>query len=885
MERGRQPSPITGSYSNSSQTTAESPVAGNSSLDPSGLDVTLDYQPKSRSLSPGQRQLQGQYQVQEQKQEQDQDQDNDQVYLSRPSLGSRRGSSSFSVMQIDEIISDDRINMETYGVQELRDGFFDAFFLAPKPVDLSVVAEVAKTTLPKEFDKSHPLSAKHFLPRQFHEMASVAHRVATTRAGIKLIKSFLAFFVAYVLCLVQPVHSWLGRYDYIMVVSVIINHSGRSFGSQLDGAVLTIVGTAVGLGWGSVGLLLSTSTDDAREGYGWILAAFSIVLFASIAFLRAFFIRFYQPTLSAGIALAFTTLAETRSGGIEWYKLRNYAVPWALGQAIALAVNCLVFPDAGNHSLAVALDKSFKTMQVSAIGSFFFHGHQLIFTYQESLVIPRPRDVRAKRRLAKAFMDMSHAYRDMRIDLTITRFHPLDVRELRNAVQGVVRALLSMNTDTDLFEEWDNPVEITVADISGGESTYEDSGRKVAQTLSGPTREVIACMTEAIDRCHAALMDLTGWRKQIGPPKDVSSDIVSIQLRMKDALEAFDAAETRLLTSKDRPDTYAEHGQAVELFVFARHARETAATIVHLMAHVHHMQTHSSHTRFNLPTYPPAKALYRTNAQVRHDRGGVTAGMYKATFKEIAHLISLTNMSEGHQPHLNLHSFTGKRDYDSAFDVAGEKKFRYRTWLVLRRLQGIESKYALKVALLTLVLALPGWLGTETGWWNAYEAWWATCLGWITMHPRVGGNIQDFFTRASIAILGAAWSGAAHAAGRGNPYVLAVFAAIYMIPMMYRFTQSKHPVCWYPRLGIMLTSFSAIRSCWLSFIHCHISQLTKPLSRSICNIVRSSQGHRLLGRNHSTHNSELDVVALCCQTRTPGSIIRDVVLHEYHVQK
>ncbi|KAL4729283.1 Zinc finger protein containing five transmembrane domains [Fusarium chlamydosporum] len=677
-------------------------------------------------------------------------------------------------MQIDEIISDDRINMETYGVQELRDGFFDAFFLAPKPVDLSVVAEVAKTTLPKEFDKSHPLSAKHFLPRQFHEMASVAHRVATTRAGIKLIKSFLAFFVAYVLCLVQPVHSWLGRYDYIMVVSVIINHSGRSFGSQLDGAVLTIVGTAVGLGWGSVGLLLSTSTDDAREGYGWILAAFSIVLFASIAFLRAFFIRFYQPTLSAGIALAFTTLAETRSGGIEWYKLRNYAVPWALGQAIALAVNCLVFPDAGNHSLAVALDKSFKTMQ-------------------ESLVIPRPRDVRAKRRLAKAFMDMSHAYRDMRIDLTITRFHPLDVRELRNAVQGVVRALLSMNTDTDLFEEWDNPVEITVADISGGESTYEDSGRKVAQTLSGPTREVIACMTEAIDRCHAALMDLTGWRKQIGPPKDVSSDIVSIQLRMKDALEAFDAAETRLLTSKDRPDTYAEHGQAVELFVFARHARETAATIVHLMAHVHHMQTHSSHTRFNLPTYPPAKALYRTNAQVRHDRGGVTAGMYMATFKEIAHLISLTNMSEGHQPHLNLHSFTGKRDYDSAFDVAGEKKFRYRTWLVLRRLQGIESKYALKVALLTLVLALPGWLGTETGWWNAYEAWWATCLGWITMHPRVGGNIQDFFTRASIAILGAAWSGAAHAAGRGNPYVLAVFAAIYMIPMMYRFTQSKHP--------------------------------------------------------------------------------------------
>jgi hypothetical protein len=384
----------------------------------------------------------------------------------------------------------------------------------------------------------------------------------------------------------------------------------------------------------------------------------------------------------------------------------------------------------------------------------------------------------------------------MRIDLTITRFRPIDVRELRNTVQGVVRALLSMKTDTDLFEEWDSPIGITVADSSGSESSYEDSGRKVAQALSRPTKEVIACMTEAVSRCHAALMDLTGWRKQIGPPPDISSDIVPIQLRMKDALEAFDAAEARLLTSKDRPDTYAEHGQAVELFVFARHTRETAATVVHLMTHVHDMQSRSSHTRVNLPTYPPKKALYRTNAQVRHDRGGVTAGMYKATFKEIRKLISLTNMSEGRQPNLNFRSLTEGKNADIAFNVPGKKKLRFRVWLVLRRLQDIESKYALKVALLTLVLALPGWLGTETGWWNAYEAWWAACLGWITMHPRVGGNIQDFFTRASIAILGAAWSGAAHAAGRGNPYVLAAFAAIYMIPMMYRFTQSKHPVCW-----------------------------------------------------------------------------------------
>jgi len=59
---------------------------------------------------------------------------------------------------------------------------------------------------------------------------------------------------------------------------------------------------------------------------------------------------------------------------------------------------------------------------------------------------------------------------------------------------------------------------------------------------------------------------------------------------------------------------------------------------------------------------------------------------------------------------------------------------------------------------------------------------------------RVGGNFQDLTTRSAIAGLGAVWGGLAFAAGNGNPWVMAAFAAIYMLPMMYRFTQSSHPV-------------------------------------------------------------------------------------------
>ncbi|PNP85608.1 hypothetical protein FNYG_00664 [Fusarium nygamai] len=759
MDRGRQRTRITGPPQNATQIAAESSVDDSPSLSPTGLDVrfTLDHEPRrGRSISPAQ------------------------ASLTRPSLDSRRSQSVMSIMQIDQIISDDRMNMETYGVAEMRDGFFDALFLKPDPIDPDEIVERSKAALPKEFEKSHPLSAKHFLPRQLHEFKSVTRKVATTRAGIQLLKSFLAFFIAYILCLIQPVHDWLGYNDYIMVVSTIINHPGRNLGSQVDGTVGTIIGTAAGLAWGYVAILISESTNDALKAYGWILIVVSAVFFAGIALTRSIFIRLYQTVLCAGIALAFTTLGLTDDNAFTWHKPLQYGIPWLLGQAIALAVNCLVFPDAGNRLLAVAFHKSFNAMQ-------------------ESLVIPRPTDTGLRRRLAKTFMDMSLAYRDMRIDVTITRFRPNDVRELRNSVQGVVRALLSMNTDTDLFEDWSETLEITVADGAGSESEVEDSGRKVARALSGPTREVIDCMSEGVKTCHAALMDMTGWRKYFGPSKDVSSDLVPVQLRMQNSLAAFDTAEDHLLRSNDRPETYADHGQAVEFLVFARHVRETAGTVVNLMATVQDMHTNSKSIRVNLPVYPFGKALYRTNAQVRHDRGGVTAGMYRATFAEIAKLIETTKSSEKHHPRDNYEAVTEPEDCTVIESIihgspaVHKDRLRYKLWKLLRRSQGFEAKYATKVVLLLSALSLPCCFESAYVWRTLYDAWWAVAMGWIMIHPRIGGNIQDFFTRAFAAVLGAAWSGAAHAASGGNPYILAVFAAIYMIPMIYRFTQSTHP--------------------------------------------------------------------------------------------
>lgn len=129
---------------------------------------------------------------------------------------------------LQNLLQDLNVGLESYGVEELRDGFFDAMFFKPVKIDHEGLLKDAEDTLPAAFRKTNPLSLRNFLPNQWHEIQSVLRAVGTTRSGIKLAKSFSAFFVAYILCLVPAIRDWLGRYSYIMVVSTIINHPGRT---------------------------------------------------------------------------------------------------------------------------------------------------------------------------------------------------------------------------------------------------------------------------------------------------------------------------------------------------------------------------------------------------------------------------------------------------------------------------------------------------------------------------------------------------------------------------------------------------------------------------------------------------------------------------------
>ncbi|CZT43096.1 probable BRE4 Protein involved in endocytosis [Rhynchosporium secalis] len=740
---------------------------------------------------------------------------------------------SMSHSHLTSLLQDLDLDLETYGVEETRDGFFDASFFKPPKFNHENLMRDAEYTLPAAFQKANPLSPEAFFPSQWQDIKDVVKAVTTTRAGIKLTKSFLAFFIAYIICLVPVIEEWLGRYNYIMVISVIINHPGRTVGAQVDGAFLTVIGSATGLGWGAFALWLSSSTSVARRGYGGVLAAFLVVFMGTIAALRCYLVRFYQLVICAGVAISYTCLVDT-ADDVDWMKLFNFGIPWLLGQALSLLICCTIFPDAGARPLAVSLHGAFGVMQ-------------------DALVIPQPDPLILHHIMASTFVNLSQAHRDLVLDLSITRFRPSDIAALRNLMQGVIRSLLSLKMETQLFDDFDSNLansvaaeprgrspktrtaspgvklssiekeaenstgdKETVIDIdtpNDGSAMYRTSTssravRLVACRLADPTAKLLLCVRTSLARCDAVLMEMSGYRKYLGPPEDVTTDILGSLTKLRKATIKYDDEEASLMNNPNLPPTYSDHPEVVELFLFVHPIRQAARTVEELLVKVMEMQQQRRGWSLYLPSYPWSKALKRTNAQVRHDRGGLTAGFYFQSqnqlartmqgmtnaYKPLPYYFQPGNVKEDMRPPVTRSDTIGKYEgekKDSKYSK--QKRFRYRLWETLHRLQGFETRFALKVVITTSLLSVPAWLEQSRGWWNQNESWWAVVVVWVMSHPRVGGNFQDLVTRCLCCILGAVWGGLAYGADNGNPFVMAVFAAIYMLPMIYRFTQSSHP--------------------------------------------------------------------------------------------
>ena len=257
---------------------------------------------------------------------------------------------SMGHLQLEYLLASIDTEMDTYGLDELRDGFFDASFYRPLDRDRATMTRRASETLPLSLMYQQHLSLSQSCIQQALLLIIMIRTIVTSRAGIKLVKSFLGVFLCYILSLIPTTKAWLGKYSYIATISAIINHPGRSVGSQIDGAILTTMGTLVGLLWGGLAQYASSFDFSNSAGRGGVLAVFLVLYTAFFGWLRCSYLRFYQANLAAGIAICYACLINAPPVSFRG-RLTDYIIPWEIGQAIALVVCSFGFPAAGTRPL------------------------------------------------------------------------------------------------------------------------------------------------------------------------------------------------------------------------------------------------------------------------------------------------------------------------------------------------------------------------------------------------------------------------------------------------------------------------------------------------------------------------------------------------------
>jgi hypothetical protein len=65
-----------------------------------------------------------------------------------------------------------------------------------------------------------------------------------------------------------------------------------------------------------------------------------------------------------------------------------------------------------------------------------------------------------------------------------------------------------------------------------------------------------------------------------------------------------------------------------------------------------------------------------------------------------------------------------------------QSHLRHWVWSLLHRLQGFETRFGLKTALVTSLLAIPAYLESAHFWWDNYDAWWAVAMAWLMIGPQ-----------------------------------------------------------------------------------------------------------------------------------------------------
>ena len=743
-----------------------------------------------------------------------------------PQISSPTSYNSFSQLRLKELAdSHNWDQLEDFELEELRDGFFDAIFTKPEKKYLNI-DDISHLDLKDQFHGFFYIKSSDL--KLFYEDL----RNKLMEKWVLIVKFFIPFFIAFVLCVIKPVGSWIGHdYRSFLPIGVILHHPVRNIGVQLEMTMFSLVGITFALGWSSLAWYVSTATGPTASHQGGILFQSLTIALTFAIWLKTYYQRFLYFSLSFGIIIIFTHTVSLvfSKEDLHWMLFRDITLSYVFGILLSLFTCVIISPHSGNKALL----SDFRHTLTSAKGF-------LIGLINKDTVDDFDQLFKLKQVMIESLtIKLSQSYGDFFNQFSVARFNRYKLEEFRNALTtfyGPLRVIplknklldkemltkiydtlnknksnSNMNDEypripfTEFNSEADTPRNysggvtprhgmIPVADVSPYENFYISVMQKqFGKYVVGLIVEMIVVL-ELLDESVSVFLKYNSEKPQV---TEITEKIEDAKFKLKKRINKLDRAYKDFTKSNIFSNDLLSNSECVIMFVFLRYLRNSSKNLLAVLDACRDMGK-DIHWRPQPPHYPLKKALHRLPKQCTIDEGSDSFLHYYDTKKDVEEIFE-----QVYNTYTSKHAYIKNGDKRESLRAIDHDDFnlhtthngpRYKLWKFSNMVSGFEMKWSLKIVLCIIFLCLPTWLPGSYKWYQQFHCWWAALIFFMLVHRKPTGGFQRLLIRLVISIFCMFWGWAACQAKHfGSPYVICTFAGILAVPIAINLLIYRNP--------------------------------------------------------------------------------------------
>lgn len=721
--------------------------------------------------------------------------------------------SNISQLKLNRLVQEQKWEkLESFDLEELRDGYFDPVFTAHESMFADDVAPVTSSSNEKKWLKL--LNIKNLRKEWRH-----------------ILKYWVAFFISIVICLIEPAGQWIGQeFRYFLPVAVLLHHPARNIGIQLEISIQSILGAATGMAYAALVWYVSTATLPAANNQGGILFFGQFLAIILTDWVRTLFQRSFYFATSCGVATLFfcSSSLKMSKSELEWKLFWDFGISYLYGIILSLLVCATLFPETGHSTVAktfINCTESIKNVLVSMINIDTFTDHKSLRN--------------SKRLLVESInIDLSETIREFSSQIALTTFADSYLKELRNVITSTASLLRVIPLRTELFTEQDLKAYLDAryyrnaqakhnlsseyeADFSAHQSSSsipisahkntspEINSNFYATVLRGRfsklTFELLQELILSLEHMQQCLLLSTNLNVHKKENMVAVKRCLSLENRIRRKIYKLDVKYKEFITTDLFSKELLQDPKSIDIFLFLRYLRQFAKAMLLTLEKTAALME-NLHLRISLPNYPLKRALRRLPSQCSIDQGANTVFHYFETKRDVddafEKIYNAYTSKHKYDPEKKnrLEPHTRAVDHNDFNFHTTKNPFRYRLWLLSSKIIGPENKSSFKLAFFVTFLSLPSWLPISYQWYQLYHCWWCPLILYMLANRRNVGTWNGLLRRFLYGFTGITWGFCGNIARHNNPFVIAAFAGLFGIPLAIDFHANKNTKSTYSAL-------------------------------------------------------------------------------------